>query len=173
MTQQPPSTYKAYLPNLDGLRLIAALMVWLHHTEIVRQIFGLPHLANLPSVAAMGKTGVILFFVISGFLITHLLLQEKQQAKTIAVGNFYLRRILRIWPLYFLIIGIALLIAPQTALLQLPNFETALNSQTIRPILLLFIFILPNMVYVHYGIVPYAAQTWSIGTEEQFYLLWP
>src|SRR5262245_16271974 len=105
-------TDRIYFRNLNGLRFIAALLVIIHHIEQLKYIFGMPNNFSSSFVQIIGELGVILFFVLSGFLITYLLLEEEKRTDTIAVRNFYLRRILRIWPLYFLIVIIALAILP-------------------------------------------------------------
>jgi peptidoglycan/LPS O-acetylase OafA/YrhL len=120
----------------------------------------------------IGPLGVELFFVISGFLITYLLLSEEQNFKTICVKKFYIRRILRIWPLYFLILILAFVVLPHINFFTLPHFEKDTIYQNYPLQLILLAIIFPNIAFNN-GFVPYASQTWSIGTEEQFYLIWP
>src|SRR3989338_8543857 len=103
---------KVFFPNLNGLRFIAALMVIIHHIEQIKSILKMDNFSTFPPVFFVGKLGVILFFVLSGFLITYLLLQEKEVSNTISVRQFYIRRILRIWPLYYFIILLGLIIIP-------------------------------------------------------------
>ena len=162
-----------YLPNLNGLRFIAAALVFICHVENVEKNFNLPNLADKPFFLIIGKLGVVIFFVLSGFLISYLMLSEQKETGTLNIKRFYLRRILRIWPLYFLIIIFALYIAPHSGFFHLPNCESALDSNSLFNVSILFFFFLPNQVYAAMGAVPYAVQTWSVGTEEQFYLLWP
>ena len=97
-----------YLPGLNGLRAIAALSVVVSHITIALPDFGLEKIGDWGFAAH----GVTLFFTISGFLITYLLLLEKKKQK-INIKKFYARRILRIWPLYYsyLLITIVCLIA--------------------------------------------------------------
>jgi len=80
---------------------------------------------------------------------------------------------LRIWPLYFLIIIIALLILPNIDALVLPGYGKDMIYKNLFLKIILYIFFLPNMVLSLLGIIPYASHTWSIGTEEQFYIVWP
>lgn len=96
---------KPSFPYLDGIRFVAALLVFtahffefFHYQKINFFIY------NLDVQRKFGATGVTIFFVLSGFLITCLLLQEQVTKNVIAIKKFYLRRILRIWPLYFFIV---------------------------------------------------------------------
>ena len=92
-----------YLPGLNGLRAIAALSVVIAHiSQDGIADFGLSLITELP----MAGFGVTLFFVISGFLITFLLIKELKKTNTVSIGKFYLRRVFRIWPIYYLFIFI-------------------------------------------------------------------
>ena len=163
--------YKILFPNLNALRFVAALMVVIHHIEQFKDVFHLPNNWSHTIIFNIGKLGVVLFFSLSGFLITYLLLIEKKMAGTVSVGSFYMRRILRIWPLYFLIIIIAIFLLPFIPAFQIPGSE--LIHDNLFKKVLLFVFFLPNLLLAVYNPIPFAAQTWSIGTEEQFYLFWP
>jgi len=92
---------KVYFPNLNGLRFIAASLVIVHHVEQFKEILGYSNYNEFSFIKLIGKLGVMLFFVLSGFLITYLLLVEQKEKGTIAIKSFYMRRLLRIWPLYF------------------------------------------------------------------------
>ena len=175
---------KVYFPNLNGLRFIAALMVIVHHLEEIKREFNIPNIWDsqntlfgpfhfYPFIYLVGKLGVILFFVLSGFLITYLLLVEEKSCSRISVRKFYVRRILRIWPLYFIIIVFALAVAPHIQWLSLPNYSKDIVFNCLHYKIILFALFLPNLVLVALGTVPYASHTWSIGTEEQYYLVWP
>jgi peptidoglycan/LPS O-acetylase OafA/YrhL len=164
---------RVYFPNLNGLRFIAALLVIIHHIEQLKYIYGMPNDFSSSFVQIIGELGVILFFVLSGFLITYLLLEEEKRTDTIAVRNFYIRRILRIWPLYFLIVFAALFLLPNLPLFVLPEYGRDVIYEDLPSKILLYVFFLPNLVSPLFGVVPYASLTWSIGTEEQFYLIWP
>ena len=163
---------KIYFPNLNGLRIIAAFLVVVHHVEQFKKIFNLPNYFENPAINLFGKIGVILFFVLSGFLITFLLLKEKDETKTVSVIDFYKRRILRIWPLYFLIIVISFFILPKIEFFNLDINSNHFNDNFAIQ-LLLFIFFLPNLALGLFTPVPYASQSWSIGYEEQYYFIWP
>jgi peptidoglycan/LPS O-acetylase OafA/YrhL len=165
---------KIYFPNLNGLRFIAAFLVIIHHIEQFKSMSNVEsYWGKIPFVDLSGKLGVVLFFVLSGFLITYLLLAEEQSFERISIIKFYIRRILRIWPLYFLIIILAFFVLPHIDLFTLPGYGKDVIYSDLLVKLLLYAFILPNLGLSIFGIVPYASHTWSIGTEEQYYLVWP
>jgi peptidoglycan/LPS O-acetylase OafA/YrhL len=110
--------------------------------------------------------------VLSGFLITYLLLAEEHTFKTISIKKFYMRRILRIWPLYFLIIVLAFLVLPNISLFTLPGYGKDMVYHNLIFKLIFYALFFPNLAH-SLGLVPYVSHTWSIGTEEQFYLVWP
>jgi peptidoglycan/LPS O-acetylase OafA/YrhL len=113
----------------------------------------------------IGGAAVTFFFVLSGFLITLLLLTEKQTTGTIRLKRFLVNRTLRIWPLYYLTLaagyGISIVVLKDTGANPLDNG------------LLLNLLLLPNLSFVLGSLPDLLIQTWSIGTEEQFYLIWP
>lgn len=150
---------KSYLKGLDTLRAIAALVVVIGHIELLKKSKGLPNLLDHPNLkVASGHIAVVLFFVLSGFLITYLLVSEREKTGRISFKNFYLRRIFRIWPLYYLIILLSFLFF---------QADYQLGS------LLLCISIFPNIAHALSMGWPTSPQIWSIGVEEQFYLFWP
>ena len=165
---------KIYFPNLNGLRFIAAFLVIIHHIEQLKSISKIEsYWGKVAFVGIIGKLGVVLFFVLSGFLITYLLLAEESSFKKISIKKFYMRRILRIWPLYFLIIFLALAVLPNIHIFNWPEYgKDEIYSNFVWK-LILYLLIFPNVVLSQLGIVPYASHSWSIGTEEQFYLVWP
>ena len=95
---------KIYFPGLNGIRFIAATMVIIAHIEGFKNKMGYWNINDNNVINQLGNQGVKIFFVLSGFLITYLLLKEKARFKSIDVRKFYIRRILRIWPLYFLVL---------------------------------------------------------------------
>lgn len=165
---------KIYFPNLNGLRFIAAFLVIIHHIEQLKSISNFENYwGKIPFIGIIGKLGVILFFVLSGFLITYLLLMEEHSFKKISIRKFYVRRMLRIWPLYFLIIILAFFVLPHIDLFTLPGYGKDVIYSDLLLKLFLYAIFFPNLVLSLLGIVPYASHTWSIGTEEQYYLVWP
>jgi peptidoglycan/LPS O-acetylase OafA/YrhL len=155
-----------YFPSLNGVRAIAAIMVIFHHIEQVKNSNTLPNLAALPIFHKTGALGVTLFFVLSGFLITYLLYVEQNSTKTINLLKFYMRRLLRIWPLYFFIIAVSLTYSFYFG-------TNPLSSNFFKEKLFLYSFFLPNIAYILYASGGFPSQLWSVGTEEQFYLIWP
>jgi peptidoglycan/LPS O-acetylase OafA/YrhL len=137
--------------GLDGLRFLAiAVVVW-HHSPARLSWWAPSH---------GGFLGVDLFFVISGFLIVTLLLRERERSGAIGLGRFYMRRTLRIFPLYYtVILGLAGYYAVSRAGSEL--------GRTFVAELPIYLAYLGNFFPVSFGIV------WSLAAEEQFYLLWP
>lgn len=167
--RRPVNKTKLYFPNLNSLRFFAAATVILSHVEQYKGYFGQPYI-HFP--VDWGGLAVTLFFVLSGFLITYLLLVEKKLYGTVSVRSFYVRRILRIWPLYYLIAVLALFVLPGLAVMTMPGITEQLPRHywwKVGFILTLF----PNLALAAFMEVPYAAQLWSVGVEEQFYLVWP
>lgn len=150
MRHEQISFHLGYLPALDGLRGVAVLMVMFHHAP-----FGL---------ARGGFLGVDVFFVLSGFLITTLLLQERARSGSISLRQFYARRGLRLLP------ALVVLLAA-TMLLPLPLVSIAVPRWKV---------VLPVLFYSANWVLAFGAvdldtlnPTWSLAIEEQFYLLWP
>ncbi|GAA4364678.1 acyltransferase [Hymenobacter saemangeumensis] len=148
------------------------LLVIVDHVEGFRFDFGLSSFWGNPAVPMLGQLGVTLFFVLSGFLITYLLLEEKEKLGEIKFGAFYLRRVLRIWPLYYVVVILGLFVFPHLDFFFFPH-QTPLVSQSLGMKTALYAFILPNVAKELYPAVPYLSQAWSIGVEEQFYIIWP
>ena len=140
----------SHLPALDGLRMVAVLTVILNHVGYA---------------AVPADLGVSIFFVLSGFLITWLLLKEKERTGAISLRSFYLRRLFRLLPAYYVFLAIVLTnyfgrshgdVHPRTdiilpSLLYYANYFNAFHDHPPTPI----------------------SHTWSLAVEEQFYLLWP
>ncbi len=165
---------KVYFPHLNGLRFIAASMVIIPHAEQIKVHLGIPgHWGHAPAMENLGQEGVSLFFVLSGFLITYLLLAEERRAGAISVRKFYVRRALRIWPLYFSVILAALFVWPHVPWLAMPDASPAQVQAHLPAKLGLYFTFFAGMVTPLLGVVPHASQTWSVGTEEQFYAIWP
>jgi peptidoglycan/LPS O-acetylase OafA/YrhL len=161
---------KIHFPGLNGVRFIAALLVIVDHTELFKSYLGIPTLWENSYSAYLGAFGVSIFFVLSGFLITYLLLEEQTEGP-IRVKHFYLRRILRIWPLYYLIVILGFFIVPHIDFLQVPTYSAEMGDYLGR--FLLFAGLAANVAFVYFPTVAFANILWSVAVEEQFYLFWP
>lgn len=164
---------KVYFHNLNALRFFAASMVIVTHMEKIKEINNLPnHYTNTNALFLLAKMGVNLFFALSGFLITSLLLIEQNKYGRISIKDFYMRRVLRIWPVYFLVIALAFFVLPHFAIFTIRGWNIPTGNSFVVN-LALFVFFLPNLQLLLFGPLPYLVQTWSIGVEEQYYLFWP
>lgn len=174
---------KLFFNGLNELRAFAALVVIIHHIELYKNELGVASLYDFSFfyffIDNLGKNGVYLFFTLSGFLITYLLLEEKSRTGKIAITDFYKRRILRIWPLYFIIIAIGFFLIPLLYTIFPFFFEgqTSWNQKVDELVygknLLFFLFFLSNIAMSVYGPVVGSSQSWSVSVEEQFYIIWP
>jgi peptidoglycan/LPS O-acetylase OafA/YrhL len=161
-----------YFHGLDGLRGFAAMMVVLGHIEGFKAKAHLPidSIYDWPIIRALAPQGVNIFFTLSGFLITYLLLTEKAKTGDVAVGKFYLRRVFRIWPLFFLAVFLSFFVFPYVFDV---HFFTVKTTPHFMEKFLYSLFLLPNVIFVSYGHIFFHGVLWSIGSEEQFYLVWP
>jgi peptidoglycan/LPS O-acetylase OafA/YrhL len=153
-----------HIAELDGIRGIAILMVFVFHSIGcgIR-----PPEGWFTELAVYGISGVDLFFVLSGFLITGILLNAK--GKPAYFRNFYARRALRIWPLYCLMLAVAFgLGGVLERVAHLPLSDLALLKNGNR---IMYVFLLQNLWY--YRIPILLGVTWSLAIEEQFYVVWP
>jgi peptidoglycan/LPS O-acetylase OafA/YrhL len=148
-----------YFPALDGLRCCSIIAVIWHRTA--------PH--GREGLLAKGYLGVELFFTISGFLITTLLLRELRENGRISLPNFYARRTLRIFPLYYTVLGLYVLLVWQLE----PNSPAGVQFFRNLPYFLSYTYNWIHREDLHgpNRIIFFFA--WSLATEEQFYLLWP
>ena len=156
-----------HFPNLTPLRFLAAYLVVIFHVEETRKMFGLQNLTRF-SLFAQGPLAVTFFFVLSGFLITYLLLREYEECLRIRVSRFYVRRILKIWPLYFLMVLIGLILIPAGARLGHVRYHAPFHSLDVAPYFLMFLPWVVNLKYGNHFLTP----LWSVGVEEIYYLAW-
>lgn len=148
------------------------MAVIITHIELLKESFGLKSNWNDPLFFNLGGLGVYFFFVLSGFLITFLLLIEKRKYNKISIKQFYMRRILRIWPLYYFILVLGFFVLPQFEAFKISYLQQSFE-QNFHQNLILYLLILPNLAFSLFPAVPNIGQAWSIGVEEQFYILWP
>ncbi len=165
---------RVYLPGLNGIRFLAATAVMVHHIEQGKDTVGLPSLytEDHPLVMKLGGLGVTLFFVLSGFLISYLLLAEIRVSGTVHVRNFYIRRVLRIWPLYYLIVLLAWVLLPALPLFQFPLFRNPFGPDYLARISF-FLLLCPQLAFPRLVTPTLAGPLWSVGVEEHFYAFWP
>jgi peptidoglycan/LPS O-acetylase OafA/YrhL len=154
-----------YLSGLNTLRFIAAFFVIISHASISSF-----YQFDKEPIACLNRGGdaVEFFFVLSGFLITYLLMQEIKKTSNVSIRDFYLRRMYRIWPLYFIIVGIGFFIF--TIIFPRMYHQTYFDFSLLNGFLC-FVFFIPNYITSNY-IAGVLHPLWSIGVEEQFYLFW-
>jgi len=151
---------KIYFPELDGLRFFAFLLVFIHHHRLFASI------SFLTPFNTFGWIGVDLFFVLSAFLFSKLLVAEYEKTRTISFRKFYIRRIFRIWPVYFLLIMVSV------AAYLIVNHS--IDSHTGIRILGLFTFSDNVMsAFDNFNPLPFISHLWTIAYEEQFYIFIP
>ncbi len=166
---------KTEFKHLDALRGIMAMYVTFVHFFILFSLnknnaLVFTNLKYLP-VVQLGQVFMTVFFVLSGFLITYILMLEKEKTGVVNFKKFYLRRAFRILPMYYLaVVGMYLLykkacIAPD---MMITPMCTELKERT-----LYYLFIVPNWAHAIEKTLPHISNYWSIGAEEQFYILWP
>ena len=141
-----------YQPSLDGVRALAVGVVMGTHTD-------------LPGFKRGGGFGVDVFFVLSGFLITTLLLEERAETGRISLGSFYVRRALRLFPALLAVLAAVAFYAYAFADPQLRDDLLAEAAYAIT--------YTTNFGWLHGLNDAWLGHTWSLALEEQFYLLWP
>ncbi len=147
----------SHIPSLDGIRALAALMVMVFHFV---GHHGEP--ASLIHASVLGQTGVDLFFVLSGFLITRILLNSKDSPNYFS--SFYARRALRIFPLYYAFLAFYFFVLPLLLQQHIPSFASQSWSW----------FYLQNVPATFDRFTSSGpSHFWSLAVEEHFYLVWP
>lgn len=155
-----------YLPGLNGIRAIASIAVVISHITLSLNDFGLNRFIfgaysdGFPRSLDLAGYGVSMFFALSGFLITYLLWKEKEK-QPIQIKKFYYRRILRIWPLYY----VYLLCCVVVYFVFKIDFD--------KDLLPYYVFYGANIPYILETPLPLLIHFWSLGVEEQFYIFWP
>ncbi len=165
----PPARF--YHPELDVLRFFAFALVFVAHAfqrmspnDLYSRIGLAPvYMRPISGVIHRGGFGVDLFFVLSAFLITELLLRERRRRGTIDVRSFWIRRILRIWPLYFAFLTFAIIVVPPLLGQMIPFWHR----------IAFFTFVGNYVLAARPEVSQVVSILWSVSVEEQFYLLWP
>lgn len=153
------------IPSLDGLRAISVIAVVLSHFNGYSALPKSGALHAFLTLFGLGGVGVSMFFIISGFLITTLLLQEEERSGTLRMGRFYFRRALRIFPPFYVYLMVAAAVAWA--------HHRALHGKLL---LAAGMYVMNYVPYLWVDETPsfwYLAHTWSLAVEEQFYLFWP
>lgn len=148
------------IPQLDGLRGLAVLLVLVHNTDQYPSL-------HLGPIQHFGWMGVDLFFVLSGFLITGILLDTKSDGAYFK--NFYVRRCLRIWPLYYAALVLMFVVVPHLV----PAEAGAIFAPRSSPWWSYLFYLQDYLVRVPTQATGLLGVTWSLAVEEQFYLIWP
>ncbi len=150
----PVKTAPFNIPSLDGIRILAFIIVFFAHT------------ADLGKRLIPGGFGVTIFFFLSGYLITTLMRREAERTGGLNFKAFYLRRIIRIFPPFYAILAIGLLLTAAGLLPTLPTWDTVLSQ--------LFYYVNYRMALLpHEGFITGSTVFWSLAVEEHFYFLFP
>jgi peptidoglycan/LPS O-acetylase OafA/YrhL len=152
---------RIYFPELDGLRFFAFLLVFVHHTSLFS------HFPVLSILNTNGWIGVDIFFALSAFLFTKLLTTEYEKTGSISFRKFYMRRIFRIWPIYYLFVGFSIAV-------YFFLHDGIISSEIWARMVGLLTFT-DNIMAVSSGYSPIQStqHLWTIGYEEQFYIFIP
>lgn len=140
------------IPTLDGLRAVSITLVLLNHLVGTRY-----YPARLDFFGNFGNFGVRVFFVISGYLITSLLLKEREKTGAISLKNFYMRRVFRIFPAAYAYIAVIAILDARYHILHPRDL----------------LFAMTYLTNFHLNRAWYVGHLWSLAVEEQFYMLWP
>jgi peptidoglycan/LPS O-acetylase OafA/YrhL len=166
-TTRPSHLTSFYQPELDALRFFAFVGVLLHHKSNPIQLSFLERAnplekAMLWGLHIVGSYGVQLFFILSSYLITRLLLKEMDTRSALDLRSFYIRRALRIWPLYFFFLALCWFFA---RVLSMGDMQSGF--------LLSAVFFVGNWYIAYVPMWTPLALLWTISIEEQFYICWP
>lgn len=148
-----------YYKGLNGIRAIAVLSVLISHIIVGANFINPSYELDELDIA---NYGVTMFFTLSGFLISSLLILENEKSGTIQLRDFYMRRILRIWPIYYLYIFISVIAV-----------FIFLDQDIIQPQLAYYLTFFSNVPFILGTGLLAISHLWSIGVEEQFYVFWP
>ncbi len=148
------------IAGFDGIRGLSVISVVFTHLHVYGALHGAGLLPWRVVPMVHGTTGVQAFFILSGFLITHLLVKEFEEKNSISLTNFYIRRTIRIFPIYFLLLIFVTIMAFW--------IETGVNETSLIYAFFYSYNFIPKEYYS-----PLIGHTWSLAVEEHFYLLWP
>ncbi|MEO8400830.1 MAG: acyltransferase [Gammaproteobacteria bacterium] len=173
---KPAMPTKFYLPQLDGLRFFAFFLVFLHHFTTGATYFSPHSVAHFVTIklSTFGWIGVDLFLCLSSFLLTSLMIMEYRNTGSLSIKQFFIRRALRIWPLYYLMMLFAFLILPAITYFS-PALHTEAYFTFVKNHLLPFSVFLGNFSYAYFTntLTLAIGPLWTVSLEEQFYIFWP
>ncbi|MBK9419932.1 MAG: acyltransferase [Flavobacteriales bacterium] len=150
----------SHIKGFDGLRAISIILVILTHMSVLDYLPDTAFFQGRFHPLVSGVTGVNIFFTLSGFLITRILIREQARTGKINLRSFYARRFLRLTPPFILFLVLLLI-------------GTAFGVYTVYPIGLLLSFAYLYNFIPHFLLNGQLSHTWSLAVEEQFYLVWP
>ena len=154
-----------HIPSLDGVRGLSLLLVIGFHLQLFGMLAALP--LQLQLIASISWVSVDMFFVLSGFLITSILLRTRESPHYFK--NFYVRRILRILPLYYLALFIIFVICPNFSIGSTSDFSKIYDNKFWFLFYIQNIYIATRHEFFAFGI----NDLWTLAIEEQFYIVWP
>ncbi|HEY9731195.1 MAG TPA: acyltransferase [Drouetiella sp.] len=182
--QKKPLAKAFYLPELDGLRTICFLYIFMAHSWLIPQPNGQFFLIDwYNAFVKWGLIGLDMFFVLSGYLITSLLLKERLKNGNISLPLYFRRRMLRIWPLYYLVICAGSFVIP---FLGNRNLNMQVYFNFLKDIFVPMFLFVGNygLIFKSFSLLALADELtfpianlfrplWSVCSEEQFYVTWP
>lgn len=183
--EKKPQVKKAfYLPELDGLRTVGFFYMFMAHSSIIPQPNGHFFLVDWYNVVVKwGVIGLDMFFVLSGYLITTLLLKERLKNGNISLPLYFKRRMLRIWPLFYLVIFVGAFVIP---FVSTRHLNMQMYTKFLWDIFVPMFFFLGNYALIfkawtlqaltaglNFPLANLFRPLWSVCSEEQFYVTWP
>lgn len=147
-----------FIPQLDSLRFFAFILIFIHHLGPTNILF-------VENIKNIGWLGVDIFFCLSAFLLTQILRAEVEKTGTLNIRNFYIRRILRIWPLYLIYCIIAIIFSCYKDVLTFENWNRSVGLLTFSDNIFVSLY--------DYNPILFTGHLWTLSYEEQFYLALP
>lgn len=169
--QNPLGQRSFYYPSLDGLRFFGFLLVFFHH--VYQTTYTDNPIGNffVTTFRTNGWVGVDLFLILSGFLVTTLFLKERAEFGNFSLRNFFLRRVLRIWPLYYLALFVGFFAVP----FIVGQLSNAYYLSQLKGEFWWYFLFLGNWytIFNDYSVFRNISLLWTISLEQQFYFIWP
>ncbi|OFY84376.1 MAG: hypothetical protein A3F72_01015 [Bacteroidetes bacterium RIFCSPLOWO2_12_FULL_35_15] len=160
-----------HFKGLDGLRCIGTFIVLFHHIELGKNVFDIPSISKYYMETGTGQAFMTMFFVLSGFLIFYLLINERKKTGIVEVKKFYRKRISRIWPVYYILVLTVIFLFSNNNWFSSPT--PSVHAGDYYNVVSLYLFHLPNFRIFFTSSFVLLIHLWSLGAEEQFYALSP